>query len=128
MNWWLNWILQRILIIPYLISDAFYQIQLHPDSYKYTTFRIPWIGSFYLTQLPQGYVGGPSVFQAVIENLFPDSLKPYLTYYIDDILIVTDTAEKHIWVIERVLFTLRQHGMKLKIQKCQICPEELDFL
>ena len=41
---------------------------------------------------------------------------------------MTDTAEKHIWVIERVLFTLHQHGMKLKIQKCQICPEELDFL
>ena len=99
------------------ISDAFYQIQLHPDSYKYTTFRIPWVGSYCLTRLPQGYVGGPSVFQAVIENLFPDSLKPYLTYYIDDILIMTDTPEKHIWVIERVLFTLRQHGMKLKIQK-----------
>ena len=110
------------------ISDAFYQIQLHPDSYKYTTFRIPGVGSYCLTRLPQGYVGGPSVFQAVIENLFPDSLKPYLTYYIDDILIMTDTPEKHIWVIERVLFTLRQHGMKLKIQKCQICPEELDFL
>ena len=31
------------------ISDAFYQIQLHPGSYKYTTFRIPWIGSFCLT-------------------------------------------------------------------------------
>ena len=110
------------------ISDAFYQIQLHPDSYKYTTFRIPGVGSYCLTRLPQGYVGGPSVFQAVIENIFPDNLKPYLTYYIDDILIMTDTPEKHIWVIERVLFTLRQHGMKLKIQKCQICPEELDFL
>ena len=44
------------------ISDAFYQIQLHPDSYKYTTFRIPWVGSYCLARLPQGYVGGPSVF------------------------------------------------------------------
>ena len=110
------------------VSDAFYQVQLHPDSYKYTTFKVPQLGSYCLTRLPQGYVGGPSIFQAVIENLFPDSIKEYLTYYIDDILIMTETAEKHLQIIQIVLYTLRQNGMKIKIEKCQICPEELDFL
>ena len=43
-----------------------------------------------MTRLPQGYVGGPSVFQAIIENLFPENIRPYLTYYIDDILIMTE--------------------------------------
>ena len=110
------------------ISDAFYQVQLHEDSYPYVTFRVTNLGSFCLTRLPQGYVGGPSVFQAVIENLFPEHIRPYLTYYIDDILIMTDTEEKHLEVIGIILYTLRQNGMKLKIEKCNICPEQLDFL
>ena len=110
------------------ISDAFYQIQLHPDSYKYTTFKIHQVGNFCLKRLPQGYVGSPSIFQAVIEHLFPEHIKPYLTMYLDDILITTATAKQHIYVIKIVLFTLRQHGMKLKIQKCHICPKELNFL
>ena len=69
-----------------------------------------------MTRLPQGYVGGPSVFQAIIENLCPEHIRPYLTYYIDDILIMTDTEEKHLEVIGIVLYTLRQNGMKLKIE------------
>ena len=81
-----------------------------------------------MTILPQGYVGGPSVFQAIIENLFPEHIRPYLTYYIDDILIMTDTEEKHLEVIGIMLYTLRQNEMKLKIEKCNICPEQLDFL
>ena len=100
------------------ISDAFYQVQLHEDSYPYVTFRVTNLGSFCLTRLPQGYVGGPSVFQAIIENLFPENIRPYLTYYINDILIMYDTEEKHLEVIGIVLYTLRQNGMKLKIEKC----------
>ena len=110
------------------ISDAFYQVQLHEDLYPFVTFRVTNLGSFSLTRLPQGYVGGPSIFQAVIENLFPENIRTYLTYYIDDILIMTDTEEKHLEVIGIVLYTLRQNGMKLKIKKCNICPEQLDFL
>ena len=66
------------------VSDAFYQIVLHPDSYKYTTFKMPGVGSYCLTRLPQGYLGGPSTFQAVIENIFPHEIRPFLTCYIDD--------------------------------------------
>lgn len=110
------------------LSDAFYQIQLHRKCYDYTTFKVGGIGSFCLTRLPQGYVGAPSIFQAVIENLFPEHIRQYLTCYIDDILIMTETAVQHLKVVELVLYTLRQNGMKLKIEKCNICPPELDFL
>ena len=39
-----------------------------------------------------------------------------------------DTEEKHLEVIGVVLYTLRQNGMKMKIEKCNICPEQLDFI
>jgi transposase InsO family protein len=110
------------------ISDAFYQVSLHPDSYQFTTFKTPTIGSYCLTRLPQGYVGAPSIFQAIIENLFPHEIREYLTCYIDDMLLMTETEEKHLEVIEIVLYTLRQNGIKLKIEKCIICPPELNFL
>ena len=110
------------------VSDAFYQVQLHPNSYKFTTFKIPNLGSYCLTRLPQGYVGSPSIFQAIIENIFPDDLKKYITCYIDDILVMTETEQEHLEVIERVLETLRKNGLKLKVEKCQFCPKELDFL
>ena len=58
------------------ISDTFYQVQLHEDSYPYVTFRVTNLGSFCLTRLPQGYIRGPSIFQAVIENLFPENIRP----------------------------------------------------
>ena len=110
------------------VSDAFYQVQLHEKSYKFTTFKIPMLGSFCLTRLPQGYVGSPSIFQAIMENIFPEDMKKYITCYIDDILIMSETEEEHIEMIERVLKILRQNGLKLKIEKCNICPERLNFL
>ena len=54
------------------ISDAFYQVQLHEDSYPYVTFRVTNLESFCLTRLPHLYVGSPSIFQAVIKNVFSD--------------------------------------------------------
>ena len=41
---------------------------------------------------------------------------------------MTDTQEKHLEMIGIVLYTQRQNGMKLKNEKCNICPEQLDFL
>ena len=41
---------------------------------------------------------------------------------------MTETEEKHLEVIRIVLYTLRQNGMKLKIEKYNMCPEQLDFL
>ena len=41
---------------------------------------------------------------------------------------MTDTEEKHLEVIGIMLYILRQNGMKLKIENCNICPEQLDFL
>ena len=32
-------------------------------------------------------LGGPSIFQGVIKNLFPENIRPYLSYYIDNIFV-----------------------------------------
>ena len=38
------------------LSASYFQIRLHPSSYKYFGFEIPRLGGFYLTRCPMGYI------------------------------------------------------------------------
>jgi hypothetical protein len=48
--------------------------------------------------------------------------------YIDDILIMSETFEEHLELVERVLGTLDEYGCKLKVSKCSWFQKEVEFL
>jgi hypothetical protein len=48
--------------------------------------------------------------------------------YINDVLIHTDTHEKHLKALEQVLLRLQQHHLKINLDKCLFGDQQVSYL
>jgi hypothetical protein len=77
-------------------------MQLDEDTQKLRGFTIPGKGQFHwITSSPMGLLGCPASFQRLMEGVLRDI--PDVLVYIDNLLVHTDTHEKHLQVLDQVL-------------------------
>ena len=112
------------------LTKGFNQIPISRDSMKYTTFRTDGLGSYALTRLPQGFVNSGEIFQSIMERMLDDEpdLREYVSVYMDDLAILTETFEKHMEVLQKLLATLGRNGMTVQVEKSKFCQREVKFL
>lgn len=110
------------------IQSAYWQVELEPASKQYTAFTVPSRGLFQFTRMPFGLHNAPATFQRLVDTLFGPELDPYLLKYLDDLIIVAPTLEKHLEVLELVLKRLEEANLSLNRDKCHFCRPELKFL
>ncbi|EFO82947.1 hypothetical protein CRE_00852 [Caenorhabditis remanei] len=106
---------------------GYWQIPLEERSKEITAFAI---GSelFEYNVLPFGLVTSPAVFQATMEAVVGDLLGKNAFVYVDDLLIASETMEKHIQDLKEILIRLEASGMKLRASKCHIAQREVEYL
>ena len=109
------------------LSLAYFQVPLTPESRPYTAFRIRQY-QYQFTRLPYGMVSAVSVFIAMMNSMFPIETRNWLSIYVDDLCCFSATFEEHLLHIERVLQTLKQHGLTVKLSKCNFALKEIQFL
>ena len=112
------------------LTNSYWQITLHKDSRPYTAFLF---GSamYQFTRVPFGLkVAGSAFIRALNKTLENCSatLRKSLRYYIDDLLIGTDTFENHIIVLKELFSTLLKHNFTLNLSKCEFCKKQVLFL
>ena len=73
-------------------STGFWQIPLHPDSAKLTTFMTPF-GRFCFKRLPFGITSAPEIFQSLMSNLLKN--REGCEAIMDDIIVYGKSAEEH---------------------------------
>ena len=83
--------------------------------------------------LPQGLRVAPGSYQRLLSNWFSDLTAPgehgYEVFiYIDDILIATDTIERHLHVLSKVFDILREKQFYLNRQKCAFFQSKVAYL
>ncbi|MBW0518834.1 hypothetical protein O181_058549 [Austropuccinia psidii MF-1] len=86
-------------------------------------------GIFVYLRMPFGIKNAPSLYQGMMNTIFPEELSEgWLIIYIDDIRACSETWENPLTRLERVLQKIVQVNMKNSLKKCHFSysePKEL---
>ncbi|XP_048578377.1 uncharacterized protein K02A2.6-like [Nematostella vectensis] len=107
------------------LSHAYSQVELDPDSRKFTTINTV-KGMFQYKRLPYGVASAPAAFQRAIEELLHGI--PQVAVYLDDILVTGESTAESLENLEKVLARLDEAGLRLKREKCVFMQDKVVYL
>ena len=107
------------------LAHAYTQIPLDELSKQYVTINTH-KGLFRYNRLPFGVPAAPSIFQRTMEGLLQGI--PYVSIYLDDILITGKSDEEHLATLDKVLSRLEEAGLRLKRSKCAFMLPSVEYL
>ena len=84
------------------------------------------MGLYQFCQMPFGLTGTPSSFQRLIDSVFQGL--PFVTTYIDDVLIHSSSEKQHKEHLETVFQRLTNAELTLLGTKCQIGMSQVCYL
>ena len=88
-----------------------------------------YIESYEPTVMYFGLTNSPATFQMTMNDLFRDMVNQGSTAtFIDDIIVTTDTEERHNEIVEEVLRRLEENDLFVKLEKCRWKVREVEFL
>ena len=111
------------------LSEAFYQIALHPDSQSYTAFCSEAHRKRYcFMRCPQGLKNSPLYLKLLMDQLFGD-MHNTVIHSADDIMIPTDgTIDQHLDMLAEVLERLEKGNIKVRPKMVNVARDTIDFL
>ena len=112
------------------MASGYWQIRVHPDSQEKTAFVTPQ-GLYEFQVMPFGLCNAPAVFQWLMQHVLqgfnPQEGPDFMSVYLDDVLIFSETLDEHLEHLE-LISRVEGAGMKLKPSKCQFVRQEVEYL
>ena len=108
------------------LNQAFHQIEILPESRYILTFVTPNKGMYRYKRLIYGVTSASEIFQRIMQQILQDI--PGCRVIIDDIIIYADSQENHNKILKLVLTRLREKGLTLNKDKCEINKSELRYM
>lgn len=110
------------------LASAYNQVRVAPEDVAKTAFITP-MGSFECLRMPFGLSNSPSTWQKLMtRHVFKDDIMHILLVFLDDIIVYARNFDEHLERLQTVFERLRQHGLKLKAEKCSLIQPEVKFL
>lgn len=109
------------------IRQAYHRIRMASGHEFKTAFKTRY-GLFEYLVMPFGLTNAPAQFQAHMQQIFSDLLDIAVVIYLDDILIFSNNIEEHHHVVRDVLQRLKNHGLYVKLSKCEFHRTSVEFL
>ena len=78
--------------------------------------------------MPFGLTNAPSTFQSFINDTLREFLDNFVSAYIDDCLIYSDSLGEHEVHVYKVVDALMRAGLPIDVDKCEFCVPETKFL
>lgn len=107
------------------LSDAYFHVELHPDSREITTFMTK-RGLKRFTRLMFGVNSAPEQFQRIMDTLFKSC--EGVKSFIDDILVWGSSEEEHDNRLKSVLEVCKENNLTLNETKSVYKQKEVKFL
>lgn len=110
---------------------AFLQVPVDPNSRDFTALAIPGRGQVRFKRMPFGLSNAPSTYQAMMDQLIqklPPGADEHVFAYLDDLCVVTETFEEHLFWLEVVLAALAEGNLEVNLEKSQFCTSQVKYL
>ena len=101
------------------MNSGFWQVPMDEESKQYTAFTLGSMGLYECESMPFGLCNAPPTFQRLMQNCLGELNLTYCLIYLDDVIVFSDTPEEHLGRMRVVFDCLREHGLKLKLSKCE---------
>ncbi len=109
------------------LRSGYYQISMADEDKEKTAFICP-LGFYEFERMPQGVSGAPATFQRLMERAVGDMHLLEVIVYLDDIIVFGSTLEEHEQRLLKVLDRLEEYGLKISLDKCQLCMSQVKYV
>lgn len=109
------------------LKSGYYQIKMAEESIQKTAF-ITEDGHYEFMRLPFGLANAPSCFQNMMNKVIGNLRFGKIIIYLDDILIISESAEENLVLLEKVLKIFKDNGLTLNLKKCHFLKTSIEFL
>jgi transposase InsO family protein/DNA-binding MarR family transcriptional regulator len=109
------------------LTSGYFQIPLKKEDIPKSAFCCKF-GHFEMTRMPFGLNNAASTFQRTMELALQGLQWETCLVYIDDIVVFAADFNQHIERVTQVFERMKQAGLKLKPEKCNMLQTEVVFL
>ena len=109
------------------LIKGYYQVPIDSDSREFTSFSTRQ-QQYQFKRLSFGLRNSGLQFQKNMQEILSEFKNRRVIVYLDDILILSESFEEHVSLVEKVLRTLMVNGIKIKVDKCEFFKQEVTFL
>ena len=109
------------------IVAAFNNLRMKSGNEYLTAFTTRY-GLYQYNVLPFGLCNGPSTWQAYMNDVFREYLDSFVTVYLDDILVYSDSLEQHRAHVTQVLERLAKESLPVDLRKSEFHVTEVKYV
>lgn len=108
-------------------NAGYWQIPIAAEDRHLTSFTCH-CGTHQCTRLPLGLCNAPATFQGAIDMVLSGVKWQYALVYLDDIIVFSQSAGKHLLYLDKVSTLLGEAGVTLKASKCHLFSNAVEYL
>ena len=109
------------------LRTGYHQLRVREIDIPKTMFRTR-SGHFEFTVMPFRLTNTPAAFMDLMHRVFQTYLDQFVSVFVDDILIYSQSEWEHEYHLRIVLQLLRDHQLYFKFSKCEFWLTEVRFL
>ena len=105
--------------------DGFHQVPMNKKDIEKRAVVTPF-GSYIWKVMPMGVANAPAMFQQMMNRIFGHMI--FLKVYMDDVLIYSETKEKHFQHLKQFFKVCSKEDIRLKRSKCAFFQSTLEWV